>query len=155
MTEVETPKDMAAYVGKLLGVSDWVTVDQDMIDQFAHVTGDNNWSHVDVERAKRELPDGKTIAHGMLTMSLMTGLGLRTYNIRQRGKSINYGSNKVRFMSPVPSGTRIRLHRTLEKCEPADGAVRLTFSNIVEIEGGKRPAMVAESISLVYEKGAA
>src|SRR5690606_18643961 len=112
MTEVEFPKDMEQYVGKLLGVSEWVTIDQGMIDDFARVTRDDNWIHVDVERAKRELPEGKTIAHGLLTLSLVPWLGAQTYRIRQRGKGINYGSNKVRFISPVVSGARIRLHRT-------------------------------------------
>lgn len=155
MTEVETPLDMAQYVGKVLGTSEWITVDQDMINQFAQLTGDNNWIHIDVERARRELPGGSTIAHGLLTLSLLPLLGAQTYTIRQRGKGINYGLNKVRFVSPVACGARIRLQRTLEKCEPVQGAVRLTFSNIMEIEGGKRPAMVAENISMVYEKEAA
>ena len=155
MTEVETPLDMAQYVGKLLGTSEWITIDQDTIDQFARLTHDNNWIHVDVERAKRELPGGKTIAHGLLTLSFVTWLGAQTYKVRQRGKGINYGSNKVRFITPVVCGARIRLHRTLEKCEPVEGAVRLTFSNVMEIEGEKRPAMVAENISMVYEKSAA
>jgi acyl dehydratase len=151
MVEVEYPSDMQQYVGKPLGTSEWVTIDQEKIDGFAKITGDESWIHIDTERAKRELPEGKTIAHGLLTMSLMTHLGTQTFRIRRRGKAINYGSNKVRFPAPVLCGARLRLHRTLEKVEPMDGAVRLIFSNTMEIEGQQRPAMVAESITVIYE----
>jgi acyl dehydratase len=99
------------------------------------------------------LPDGKTIAHGLLTLSLMPRLAAQTLKIRQRSRSINYGSNKVRFPAPVKCGARLRLHRALEKFEPVEGGARLTFSNVMEIEGEERPAMAAESISVVYECG--
>ena len=151
MREVERPADLQAYVGQKLGVSEWVTVDQAKIDDFARLTGDDNWIHVDVERARRELPDGKTIAHGLLTLSLMPHLAAQTLKIRKRSRSINYGSNKIRFPAPVKCGARLRLHRSLEKWEPFEGGARLTFSNIMEIEGEERPAMAAETISLVYE----
>jgi acyl dehydratase len=151
MLEVDRPAGMQAYVGQKLGVSEWITVDQAKIDEFARLTGDDNWIHVDVERAHRELPDGKTIAHGLLTLSLMPRLAAQTLKIRKRSRSINYGSNKIRFPAPVKSGARLRLHRSLEKCEPVEGGARLTFSNIVEIEGEERPAMAAETISIVYE----
>jgi acyl dehydratase len=149
--EVDKPGDMQRYVGQKLGTSDWVVVDQDKIDAFAKLTGDDNWIHVDVERARRELPDGKTIAHGLLTLSLMPRLAAQTLKIRQRSRSINYGSNKIRYPAPVKCGSRVRLHRSLEKCEPVEGGARLTFSNVMEIEGEERPAMAAETISLVYE----
>jgi acyl dehydratase len=149
--EVDKPGDMQRYVGQKLGTSDWVVVDQDKIDAFAKLTGDDNWIHVDVERARRELPDGKTIAHGLLTLSLMPHLAAQTLKIRQRSRSINYGSNKIRYPAPVKCGARLRLHRSLEKFEPVEGGARLTFSNVMEIEGEARPAMAAETISLVYE----
>jgi acyl dehydratase len=149
--EVDKPGDMQRYVGQKLGTSDWVVVDQDKIDAFAKLTGDDNWIHVDVERARRELPDGKTIAHGLLTLSLMPHLAAQTLKIRQRSRSINYGSNKIRYPAPVKCGARLRLHRSLEKFEPVEGGARLTFSNVMEIEGEERPAMAAESISVVYE----
>jgi acyl dehydratase len=149
--EVDKPGDMQRYVGQKLGTSDWVVVDQDKIDAFAKLTGDDNWIHVDVERARRELPDGKTIAHGLLTLSLMPHLAAQTLKIRQRSRSINYGSNKIRYPAPVKCGARLRLHRSLEKFEPVEGGARLTFSNMMEIEGEARPAMAAETISLVYE----
>ena len=151
MIEVDRPADMQRYVGQKLGTSDWIAVDQAKIDDFAKLTGDNNWIHIDVDRAARELPDGKTIAHGLLTLSLMPYLAAQTLKIRKRSRSINYGSNKVRFPAPVKSGARLRLHRSLEKFEPVEGGARLTFSNVMEIEGEERPAMAAESITIVYE----
>jgi acyl dehydratase len=154
MLEVQTPSDMQQYVGKELGVSDWLVIDQQRIDDFARITGDDNWIHVDVERAKRELPGGKTIAHGMLTLSLVTYLGSAISRVRERSRGINYGSNKVRFTAPVQCGARIRLRRTLVSCDPMEGAVRLTFGNTIEVEGSDRPAMVAETVSVVYAKGA-
>jgi acyl dehydratase len=149
--EVDRPADMQAHVGQKLGTSEWIIVDQEKIDAFARLTGDDNWIHVDTERAARELPEGKTIAHGLLTLSLMPYLAAQTLKIRKRSRSINYGSNKIRFPAAVKCGARLRLHRTLQKFEPVEGGARLTFSNIMEIEGEERPAMAAESISVVYE----
>jgi acyl dehydratase len=151
MIEVDQPAEMQRYVGQKLGTSEWVTVDQEKIDAFAKLTGDDNWIHVDVERARRELPDGKTIAHGLLTLSLMPYLAAQMLKIRQRSRSINYGSNKIRFPAPVKCGARLRLHRSLEKFEPIAGGTRLTFSNVMEIEREERPAMAAETISVVYD----
>lgn len=153
MIEIETLKDIGKFEGKSLGTSEWLEITQEMIDDFARVTGDNNWIHVDVERAARELPEGKTIAHGLLTLSLITDLGASLYRIKRRGKGINYGLNKVRFVSPVTCGARIRLQRSLIKAEPVSQGYRLTFNNVMEIEGVDRPAMIAESISLIYESG--
>jgi acyl dehydratase len=151
MIEVDRPADMQAHVGQKLGTSEWIIVDQQKIDDFARLTGDDNWIHVDVERAARELPEGKTIAHGLLTLSLMPYLAAQTLKIRKRSRSINYGSNKIRFPAAVKCGVRLRLHRSLQKFEPVQGGARLTFANIMEIEGEERPAMAAESISVVYE----
>jgi acyl dehydratase len=150
MLVVDRPVDMKAYVGQKLGVTDWVTVDQAMIDKFADATGDYQWIHVDVERAKRELPGGKTIAHGYLTLSLLAGLAHQIYEIRKRSRGINYGSNKVRFTAPVPAGSRVRLGQTLKNVEDIDGGVRMTFESTMEIEGSARPALVAETLSLAY-----
>src|SRR5512138_3289386 len=114
MLELETPLDWKQHVGRELGPSDWMTVDQPMIDKFAEATGDHQWIHVDVERAKREMPGGKTIAHGYLTLSLLPRLTKSIYQIKNRSRGINYGSNKVRFTAPVPAGSRVRLHLTLK-----------------------------------------
>ena len=100
--KVEYPKDLLKLVGTELGPSEWVTVDQAMIDKFADATGDHQWIHVDVERAKREMPGGKTIAHGYLTLSLVPRMASTLLEVAHRSRGINYGSNKVRFISPVP-----------------------------------------------------
>jgi acyl dehydratase len=151
MLEIERPRDVAAYVGKELGTSEWLTVDQAMIDTFAEVTGDDQWIHVDVERAKREMPDGKTIAHGYLTISLIPKLLRSIWRVKQRSRSINYGSNKIRFLNPVQSGDRIRLVQKLQAADPIEGGLRLTFESTVEIQGKPRPAAIAETIAIAYE----
>jgi acyl dehydratase len=142
---------MKEHVGKALGSSDWITIDQAMIDKFADATGDHQWIHVDVERARREMPNGKTIAHGYLTLSLVALLSGQTHTIRKRSRGINYGSNRVRFTAPVPAGSRVRLHQTLLNVEDIEGGVRLTFDSRMEIEGSPRPALVAETIALSYD----
>ena len=151
MIEVERPADMAAYAGKELGKSDWLTVDQTMIDRFAEATGDHQWIHVDVERAKREMPGGKTIAHGYLTLSLIPRLTQSIVRIRKRSRGINYGSNKVRYLNPVKAGSRVRLVQGLKAAEPIEGGQRLIFDMTVEIEGEERPALIAETIALAYD----
>src|ERR1700682_2014371 len=108
MLELERPGDLAQYVGKEIGVSDWFTVDQAIIDKFAEATGDHQWIHVDVERAKREMPGGKTIAHGYLTLSLVARLAQTIYHVKNRSRGLNYGSDRIRFSgqgaarSPLP-----------------------------------------------------
>ena len=150
MLVVDKPEDMKAHVGEDIGTSDWVLVDQTMINKFADATGDHQWIHVDVERAKKEMPNGSTIAHGFLTLSLTAGLAHETHDIKGRSRGINYGSDRVRFTSPVPSGSRVRLHQKLLKVEDIDGGVRMTFESKMEIEGQTRPALVAETIALAY-----
>jgi len=151
MLEVEKPADMATYAGSVLGTSDWLTVDQAMIDRFAEATGDHQWIHVDVERARREMPGGKTIAHGYLTLSLVPRLSQSILKIKRRSRGINYGSNTVRFLNPVAAGNRVRLVQGLKAVEPIEGGQRLIFEMRVEIEGEERPALVAETIALAYD----
>src|SRR5712671_4842282 len=117
MLELERAADLKAYEGKEIGVSEWYTVTQEQIDKFADATGDHQWIHVDVERAKREMPGGTTIAHGYLTLSLLPRLSHEILHIRKRSRGINYGSDRVRFSSPVPAGARVRLHQTLKNVE--------------------------------------
>jgi acyl dehydratase len=150
MLEVEDIAALHAHLGKSLGTSEWLVVDQRMIDQFAEATGDHQWIHVDVERAKREMPGGKTIAHGYLTLSLLPQLNQGIYRIKQRSRGVNYGSNKVRFTAPVPAGSRIRGHLTLKAIDPIEGGARLTMDSVIEVEGSARPALVAETLALVY-----
>jgi acyl dehydratase len=151
MLEVEHPADMKAYTGKPVGDSEWVLVDQKMIDAFADATGDHQWIHVDVGRAKNEMPGGKTIAHGYLTLSLLPRLSASVYRIRRTSRGINYGSNKVRFTSPVPAGSRVRLHQVLKTVEDIEGGVRMTFESTVELEGSDKPALVAEALVLAFD----
>jgi acyl dehydratase len=151
MIELERPTDLARYVGKEIGVSDWVTVDQAIIDKFAEATGDHQWIHVDVERAKREMPDGKTIAHGYLTLSLVPRLAQTIYRVKKRSLGLNYGSNRIRFTGQVPAGSRIRLHQKIKSVEPVEGGVRITSESTVEVEGAERPALVAETISMQFD----
>ena len=151
MLELETPLDIKQHVGRELGPSEWMTVDQPMIDQFAKATGDHQWIHVDVERAKKELPGGKTIAHGYLTLSLLPQLAPTLMKVEKRRRGLNYGSNRVRFTAPVPAGGRVRLRQKLVKVEPVeDNGFRITSEMTMEVEGNTRPAMVAETLSIVY-----
>ncbi len=152
MIEIERPADLTQYIGSEIGVSDWFTVDQAIIDKFAEATGDFQWIHVDVERAKREMPGGKTIAHGYLTLSLVPRLAQTIYRIRRRSRGLNYGSNRIRFTGQVPAGSRIRLRQKIKSVEPVEGGgVRITTENSVEVEGAARPALVAETISVLFE----
>ena len=151
MLELETPKDWLKHVGRELGPSDWMTVDQPMIDKFADATGDHQWIHVDVERAKRDMPGGKTIAHGYLTLALVPRLAATLLKVSKRRHGLNYGSNKVRFTNAVPAGARIRLRQRLANVERVAGnGIRVTSEMTVEIEGQERPALVAELIGVQY-----
>ena len=151
MLTVETPQDLKQHVGQEMGVSEWVTVDQEMINKFAEATGDHQWIHVDVERAKRELPIGNTIAHGYLTLSLVPRLGAQIMTIEKTSRGVNYGSNKVRFTGMVPAGSKVRMRSTLKAVEDVKGdGVRIIADVAMEIEGSDRPVMVAETISIAY-----
>lgn len=138
-------------VGSEVGVSDWVLVSQDRIDRFAEATGDDQWIHIDVERARRELPYGNTIAHGLLTLALIPSFFKDVLRIDGLRSSLNYGSNRIRYITPVPAGSRlrgrIRIAETLD--EPPDG-LRVTYRTSVEIDGSERPACIAETIALHF-----
>ena len=151
MLMVETPEALRALIGQELGASDWLEVTQDLIDRFAEVTGDHHWIHVDVERAKREMPGGKTIAHGYLLLSLLPKLGAGIYKLSWPTRSINYGSDKVRIVNPVKAGARIRLRQSLVAVEDgAPGAHRITVRQTLEIEGEAKPAMIADTIRMSF-----
>lgn len=149
--QYKTVADMQAYVGQELGVSEWLLIDQNRIDEFARATGDDHWIHIDVEKAARDLPDGKTIAHGFLTLSLITPFAAQISPVLEHANILNYGANKVRFTSPVKSGDRVRMRRSLLKFEDMEKSMRLTFANTIEIEGSDRPAVYAETISLIFK----
>jgi acyl dehydratase len=135
-------------IGEELGISDWVTVDQARIDRFAEATGDHQWIHVDIERA-RASPLGTTIAHGFLTLSLMAGLSQSTYRVDKVRNRLNYGCNRVRFMTPVPAGCRVRGRFKAVSLEDVPQGVRLTTDSTIELEGSAKPACVAEQISIL------
>ncbi|HTW33018.1 MAG TPA: MaoC family dehydratase [Rhizomicrobium sp.] len=144
-------EELPKHVGEDMGTSDWVTIDQDRINKFADATGDHQWIHVDVERAKKEMPGGKTIAHGYLTLSLIPMLGAEILRVTGVTRGINYGSNKIRFTNMVPVGSRVRARQKLLAAEPKAGGLQLTNEITIEIEGQERPACIAETISLVYK----
>ena len=151
MLEVEYPKDLLPLVGRELGPSEWMTVDQAMIAKFAEATGDHQWIHVDVERARREMPGGKTIAHGYLTLALVPRLAATLMQVTKRSRGVNYGSNKIRFTNVVSADARIRLRQRIVNVEEVPGnGVRVTSEMTVEIEGQERPALVAELMSVQY-----
>jgi acyl dehydratase len=145
-----TAETLPGLVGQEVGVSDWLTIDQERIDTFARATGDLQWIHVDVERAKRELPGGKTIAHGFLTLSLIPLLTKSILPIEGVKQGINYGSDKVRFTHMVPVGSRIRARQKVKSVTPKGGGLQVTDEVTIEIEGEERPACIAEVIRLLY-----
>jgi len=145
-----TFENLASLAGQEIGVSEWLVIDQARINKFADATGDHQWIHVDVERAGKEMPGGKTIAHGYLTLSLIPGLTGGMLRVEGVTRGINYGSNKVRFTNMVPVGSRVRARQKLVAVEPRSGGMQLTNEVTIEIEGQQRPACVAETISLIY-----
>ena len=146
-----TFESLPSLAGQEIGVSDWVEITQERINQFAEATGDHQWIHVDVERAKKEMPGGKTIAHGYLTLSLIPWLTGGMLRVEGVTRGINYGSNKVRFTNMVAVGSRVRARQKLMAAEPRSGGIQLTNEVTIEIDGQQRPACVAETISLIYK----
>ena len=148
MKTIGSVDEAVATLGDELGVSQWFEVDQGRIDQFADLTNDHQWIHVDVERSKTESPYGTTIAHGFLVLSLIPELRKDNYRIENAKMGLNYGVNKVRFLSPVRAGSRIRVRSDLVDAVKVDeSTVNLTVRHTVEIEGTEKPAAVAELVS--------
>jgi acyl dehydratase len=142
--------DLAGNVGKHLGYSDWHVIDQAQIQRFADATGDHQWIHLDEERAKAG-PFGTTIAHGYLTLSLAPIFIFQVLRVEGARMVVNYGLNKVRFPSPVPSGSRVRFGAELSGVEPVKGGVQVILTATFEIEGSEKPACVAEILFRYYE----
>jgi len=149
MIRIANLTSLQQRVGEQLAVGDWVTVDQATIDKFADATGDHQWIHVDAERAKKG-PFGTTVAHGFLTLSLLPRLAESAITFDDVRMSVNYGLNRVRFPSPVPSGSRLRAHMKLVGYEPIDGGAQLVMEVTMEREGSDKPVCVAESVSRRY-----
>jgi acyl dehydratase len=150
IAEIKQLADLKGLIGQEIAVSDWVTITQERINQFAEATGDHQWIHVDVEKAK-DSPFKSTIAHGFLTLSLLplfTGECIRMPSVKM---GVNYGTNKVRFTNPVPVNSRLRGRFTVKEVEDIPGGMQVTMLATIEIEGKDKPACVAESISRRYE----
>lgn len=142
--------DAKALEGQEVGVSEWVTVDQERIDKFAEATGDFQWIHVDRERAAAELPDGKTIAHGYLTLALIPALTGQFVEVANLTRAMNFGCNKIRFYTMVPVGSRVRGRATVIQARKRAGALHLLSEVRVEVEGEKKPACVAETLGMYF-----
>jgi acyl dehydratase len=149
MTTTTTMAELPGLVGSELGTSDWHEVTQEHVNQFAEATGDHQWIHVDPERAKKESPFGGPIAHGYLTLSLIPALLPEIVEIEGFRMGVNYGTEKVRFPSPVPVGSRVRAGATLESATLFEGGIAMNMGVTVEVEGGTKPAMVA---TVVYRR---
>jgi acyl dehydratase len=150
MKSIEHLSDMPALVGQQVAVSDWITITQEQVNQFAQATGDHQWIHVDVERAKAG-PFGAPIAHGFLTLSLIPKFLQTSIEIRDSRMGVNYGLNKVRFTAPVPVGSRLRAHLKLNACEPIEkGGYQMAWQVTIEREGSDKPVCIAESLSRRY-----
>ena len=143
--------EFKSAVGQEVGVSDWTEITQDRINKFAEATGDEQWIHVDTERAARESPGGTTIAHGLLSLSLIPMFIRSIIGVKGLKNTLNYGANRIRYLTPVPASSRLRARVSVMAAEdvPPD-ALRVTYKVTIEIEGGKRPACVAEVIGQHY-----
>jgi len=149
MTRFANLADLQSLIGREIGVSDWITVDQHRIQLFADATGDHQWIHVDVERAKAG-PFGAPVAHGFLTLSLLPEMAASAFDAADTRMGVNYGLNKVRFPAPVPVESRLRGHFKLLAYEPLPGGAQLTVEVTMEREGSAKPVCVAESVTRRY-----
>ena len=150
MRAINSIEDAKALIGQEVGLSDWIVIDQHRIDQFAEATADHQWIHVDIERAAREMPDGKTIAHGYLTLALIPALTGKFVEVKNLARAINFGLNKVRFYTPVPVGSRLRGRATVLQARKRGGALLLTSEVRIEVEGQRKPACVAETLGMFF-----
>ena len=153
MVIIQSPSEIQNYIDKPLTPSDWYHVTQEKINKFADATSDHQWIHVDEERAKKEMPDGKTIAHGYYMVSLLPKLAAQNAEIKNTSRTLNYGSDKVRFINMVKVGSYVRLNRTIVSCEEMkNGGFRVVNKCELEIKDENKPAFVAETISLHFPK---
>ena len=150
MTTTTTMAEVPGLVGTELGSSDWHEVTQEHVDLFADATGDHQWIHVDVERAKAESPFGGPIAHGYLTLSLLAPLSAEVLLVTDTVMGVNYGLNKVRFPAPMPVGGKVRMRMQLQSVDDIPGGAQITMLMTFEREGGEKPVCVAEMLSRVY-----
>lgn len=142
--------DLRSRVGEEVFITDWMQVTQERINAFAEATGDRQWIHVDVEKARKESPWGMTIAHGYLTLSLIAGFFLDYLDVKNRKRGLNYGLNRVRFLAPVPVDSWVRGRAHLESYEDIKGGAQLVWRVTVEIQGQEKPACIAEALNQLY-----
>ncbi len=147
---INSIEDAKALEGEEVGLSDWAVIDQNRIDQFAEATADYQWIHVDTERAAREMPNGKTIAHGYMTLALIPALTGDFVEVPNLSRAINFGVNKVRFYTPVPAGARVRARATVLQARRRAGALLLTSEVRIEVDGERKPACVAETLGIYF-----
>lgn len=147
---IRSVEDAKALEGEEVGLSDWVVIDQNRIDQFAEATADYQWIHVDTERAAREMPDGKTIAHGYLTLALIPALTGDFVDVKNLARAINFGLNKVRFYAPILTGSQVRARAKVLQARRRAGALLLTSEVRIEIDGERKPACVAETLGMYF-----
>jgi len=147
---IKSIDDAKALIDQEVGLSNWIVVDQHRIDQFAEATADHQWIHVDIERAVREMPDGKTIAHGYLTLALIPALTGNFIHVENLTRAVNIGLNKVRFYAPIPVGSRLRGRATVLQARQRAGALLLTSEIRIEVEGQQKPACVAETLGMYF-----
>ena len=143
-------EDLQALEGQEIGISEWFDVSQEQINQFANATNDHQWIHVDIDRAKKEMPDSKTIAHGYLTLSMVPAMTATFIEFTNLERAINYGVNKVRFTNMVPVDSKIRARATVTRVRQRSGATQVIGETTVEIQGEEKPACVAETVSFYY-----
>ena len=143
-------EDFKVFEGQEIGVSEWLEVTQEQIDQFADATNDHQWIHVDVDRAKKEMPGSKTIAHGYLTLSMIPTMSSSFIEFKNLERAINYGVNRVRFTNTVPVNSKIRVRATIARVRQRSGAIHVIGETTVEIQGEEKPACVAETVSFYY-----
>lgn len=159
MVVLNAPSELAGYVGQTLGTSEWMVIDQTLIDQFAWVTRDDAWYHIDAQRARRELPGGKTIAHGYLLVALLPALGRGIVQLKSdedgngtTERVVNYGCDRIRLITPVQAGDRVRLTTSiLEAHRKVDGSTLIKRRCVIEVDGKDKPAMVADTLSMVLQ----
>ena len=151
MIVIGNPSEIKKFINKPLTPSEWYHVTQEKINKFADATSDHQWIHVDEEKAKKEMPDGKTIAHGYYMVSLLPKLAAQNAEIKNTSRTLNYGSDKVRFINMVKVGSHVRLKRTIISCEEMkNGGFRVVNKCELEIKNDTKPAFIAETISLVF-----
>lgn len=149
-TTVPTLGEMPSYLDKELGLSDWAEIKQEDINTFARVTDDEQWIHIDVERSKKESPYKTTIAHGFMILGLASKFCYETFHLADAKMGVNYGLDKVRFMSPTPSGAKVRGRVSLMSVDMMEGGAKYKMKIVFELQGQEKPACVAEFLAMAY-----